>query len=50
MRVVGDKEGNSKGGEGIGHSNKVVGNKEGNYEYHLKHQYAHFYDYSYQRT
>ncbi len=29
-RVVGDKEGNSKGGKGDGNGNQVVGHKEGN--------------------
>jgi hypothetical protein len=35
MRVVGNKEGDSKGGKSNGNSNKVVGDKEGDCECHL---------------
>ncbi len=34
-RVVGDKEGDSKGGKGNGNSDEVAGNEEGDCEYHF---------------
>jgi hypothetical protein len=35
MRVVGDAEGDSKGGKDDGDGNEVMGNNEGNCEHHL---------------
>jgi hypothetical protein len=46
--VAGDEEGNSKGSKGNDNSDEVAGNEEGNSKPHLKHQYVHYYDYSYQ--